>query len=72
MCGEAIDEKGEVYQDSCLETRIMKEESKGGIMTMTMTKMIIMLLCRCTDWCAGPDDGLHGDDVGRDSLRLDI
>ena len=72
VCGEAIDKKGEVYQDSCLETRIIKVESKGWIMMMIMTEMTIMSLCRSSDWCAGPDDGLHGDDVGSDSLRHDI
>ena len=29
VCGEAMDHMGEVYQESCLETRIKKIENKG-------------------------------------------
>ena len=30
VCGEAMDHMGEVYQESCLEIRIRRMESKGG------------------------------------------
>ena len=35
VCGEALGKMGDVYQESCLETRIRKKESKGEIMRMT-------------------------------------
>ena len=34
VCGEALDKMGDVYQDSCLETMIRKNESKGEILRM--------------------------------------
>ena len=29
VCGEALGKRGGVYQESCMETRIRKRESKG-------------------------------------------
>ena len=35
VCGEALGKMGDVYQESCLETRIRKTENTGEIMRMT-------------------------------------
>ena len=35
VCGEALGKMGDVYQESCLETRIGKNENNGKIMRMT-------------------------------------
>ena len=34
VCGEALDKMGDVYQESCLETRIRKKENKGEMLMM--------------------------------------
>ena len=66
-----MDNVGEVYKESCLETWIRKRKSEGMLMNMTRVMMTILTLCRSTDWCAGSHHGLHGDDGGGDSLRND-
>ena len=44
VCGEALDMMGEVYQESCLETRIRKVESKGRMMMRLMMLMMLYSL----------------------------
>jgi hypothetical protein len=34
VCGEAMDRKGEVYQESCFETRIRKLKIEGELYTL--------------------------------------
>ena len=36
VSGEALDKMGDVYQESCLETRIRKRESKGEMIRMDL------------------------------------
>ena len=33
VCGEAMDQEGEVYQESCFETRIRRQEVEGELDT---------------------------------------
>ena len=30
MCGEALDQLGHVFQESCFETKILKEDTEGN------------------------------------------
>ena len=36
VCGEALDKMGDVYQESCLETRIRKRKSKGEMVRVDL------------------------------------
>ena len=39
VCGEAIDQEGEVYQESCFETRIRRQEVEGELDTFYGNKV---------------------------------
>ena len=68
VCGEALGKMGDVFQQSSLETRIRKRESKGK-----KTRMDIIFLYtfsfRSAEREAGTDSDLHGDGGVGDSLR---
>jgi predicted nucleic acid-binding Zn ribbon protein len=65
VCGEALDKMGDVYQESCLETRIRKRKSKGlqsGVQALIVISMVMvsagivyaLLLHICKKVCGSP------------------
>ena len=54
VCGEAMNKVGEVYQESCLETRIRKEKNKGRLLIIILMMPMMIKLSR-----AGLQTGLQ-------------
>jgi len=46
VCGEAMDQSGEVYQDSCFETRIKRQNVKGlqtGVQALILIALVVVV-----------------------------